>query len=46
MRESGRHMKVMEKTENVVRGVNNVKKQTYRRSIKLTFFRQAQVWGW
>ena len=27
MRESGRHMKVMEKTQNVVRGVNNVKKK-------------------
>ena len=45
MRESGRHMKVMEKTQNVVRGVNNVKKQTNKQSIKLTFFRQAQVGG-
>ena len=43
MRESGRHMKVMEKTQNVARGVNNVKKQTNKQSIKLTFFRQAQV---
>ena len=31
-------MKVMEKTQNVVRGVNNVKKQTDKQSIKLTFF--------
>ena len=46
MRESERHMKVMEKTQNVVRGVNNVKKQTDKHSIKLTFFRQAQVGGW
>ena len=46
MRESGRHMKVMEKTQNVVRGVNNVKKKTDKQSIKLTFFRQAQVGGW
>ena len=45
MRESGRHMKVMEKTQNVVRGVNNVKKKTDKQSIKLTFFRQAQVGG-
>ena len=46
MRESGRHMKVMEKTQNVLRGVNNVKKKTNKQSIKLTFFRQAQVGGW
>ena len=46
MRESGRHMKVREKTQNVVRGVNDVKKQTDKQSIKLTFFRQAQVGGW
>ena len=39
-------MKVMEKTQNVVRGVNNVKKKTDKQSIKLTFFRQAQVGGW
>ena len=45
MRESGRHMKVTEKTQNVVRGVKNVKKKTNRQSIKLTFFRQAQVGG-
>ena len=45
MRESGRHIKVMEKTQNVVRGVNNVKKQTNKQSIKLTFFPQEQVGG-
>ena len=39
-------MKVMEKTQNVVRGVNNVKKKTDKQSIKLKFFRQAQVGGW
>ena len=38
-------MKVMEKTQNVVRGVNNVKKKRTK-SIKLKFFRQAQVGGW
>ena len=31
MRESGRHMKAMEKTQNVVRGVNNVKKKNEQR---------------
>ena len=45
MRESGRHMKVMEKTQNVVRGVNNVKKQTDKQSIKLTFFSSSASWG-
>ena len=39
-------MKAMEKTQNVVRGVNNVKKKkTNKESIKLTFFRQVQVGG-
>ena len=36
-------MKVMEKTQSVVRGVNNMEKKTNKQSINLTFFRQAQV---
>ena len=45
MRESGRHMKVMEKTQNVVRDVKNVKKQTNQQSIKLTLFSLRASWG-
>ena len=45
MGERGRHMKVIEKTQNVVKGANNVKKRTNKQTIKLTFFRKAQVGG-
>ena len=38
-------MKVIEKTQNVVKGANNVKKRTNKQTIKLTFFRKAQVGG-
>ena len=35
-------MKVREKTQNVLKGANNVKKRTNKQTIKLTFFRKAQ----
>ena len=38
MRESGRHMKVTEKTQNVVRGVKNVKKKRTDSQLNLHFF--------
>ena len=38
-------MKVIEKTQNVVKGANNVKKRTNKQTIKLIFFREAQVGG-
>ena len=38
-------MRVIEKTQSIVKGANNVKKQTAKQPIKLLFFRKAQVGG-
>ena len=40
MEERGKHMKVREKAQNVVKGANNVKKRT-----NYHIFRKAQVGG-
>ena len=45
MGKRGKHMKVIAETQNVVKGANNVKKRTNKQTIKLIFFREAQVGG-